>query len=142
MSKAIKFSDNVYLDSDSVAFKKQKLTDILTYSQQEQLIGKWTDGRNLYRKVLTFNDSVSNSQSNTFPHNISNARFIMIKNAFLYSPSDGITYSLPITLYGSNSYEDKLSIRADRTNITFFVATGWSAGWYKVVILEYTKNTD
>lgn len=112
------------------------------FSTEEQKIGTWIDGKPLYRKVMKFTNSITSSLVNQFSHGISNAEMVLIKNAWLYSPSNGVCYGLPITLYNSPTNEDKLSVKVDRTNVTFNVGTGWGDTWTKIVVLEYTKTTD
>lgn len=112
------------------------------FSTEEQKIGTWIDGKPLYRKVMQFTNSITSSLVNQFSHGISNAEMVLIKNAWLYSPSNGVCYGLPITLYNSPTNEDKLSVKVDRTNVTFNVGTGWGDTWTKIVVLEYTKTTD
>lgn len=112
------------------------------YSTEETKIGTWVAGQTLYRKVVIFSNSINSNLTNEFPHNIENANLVMIKNAYIYRTSDGACYPLPITLYDSNTIEDKLSVKADRTNIKFNVGAGWGDTWWKIIILEYTKTTD
>lgn len=112
-----------------------------TYSTEEQKIGSWVDGKTLYRKVMYFNTEISSAYNNKIEHNINNVDFIRIKEAHLYYPSKGYSLPLPITLYSSNTTFDNLSVRVDKNYVTFLSEGTWSTGWYKIVILEYTKTT-
>ena len=118
----------------------EKKKDI--YTNEEVEIGTWIDGKPLYGKTIIMHDNIVSSSNNIFPHNIENAKLVMIRNAYTYEPNNGKCVPLPVTLYDSSTNEDKLSISCDRTNIRFNVASGWGTGWYKIVILEYTKTTD
>lgn len=115
-----------------------------TYSYDEIVVGKWVNGKPLYRKVMIFNDTISQSQTNEFPHGIENVNFIMIKNAYLMNHVVDLRniYPLPVTLYESNTQTDFCAIKVDRKKIKFYTNGGWNTGWTKVVILEYTKTTD
>lgn len=55
--QSIKLKDNKYLDSMSIVHKKIKLNDILTYSINEIRVGKWIDGKDIYRKVIVNNNT-------------------------------------------------------------------------------------
>lgn len=112
------------------------------YSREEQVIGTWVSGKPLYRKVMIFNTSINSDAENKFAHGIENAEFVRIKEAHIYNVSAGYSLPLPVTLYSSNTSFDHLNIRVDRTYVQFFLETTFGNGWYKVVILEYTKTTD
>ena len=119
----------------------KNIPDPTLYSNEEKIIGTWVAGQPLYRKVMIFNTAIDSANSeNKFAHNIENANLVMVKNAFMYYFSKGTCFPLPITLYKSNTAEDKLSIYADREYIYFNVGTSWDYNFYKVVVLEYTKN--
>lgn len=127
MAKTLKLKNDIFIAND-------------LYQTTERIIGKWVNGETLYRKCLIFNDPIEKNDVTQIPHQIENAKLVMVKNAFVYNPNNnGKCYPLPVTLYESNTSTDYFSVKADRTNITFLVATGWGSGWYKVVILEYTK---
>lgn len=62
MGKSIKFRNDIYLDTRSIAHNNVLLSNILNYSKDEVKIGKWVNGKNLYRKVLDFDYFPDNSQ--------------------------------------------------------------------------------
>ena len=128
---------NLMQDNIEDAIQKSEV-----YSKEEQVIGTWVDGKPLYRKVMVFNDAIDSEWENKFAHNIENAKFVRIKEAHIYDSTTGYSLPLPITLYGSNTVFDHLNVRVDRTHVWFLVNTAWGTGWYKVVVLEYTKTTD
>lgn len=64
MSKSIKLSNNMFIDSKGVDYKhtnlettidgiNDKLNNVGVYSSNEIEVGKWTDGKTIYRKVIT-----------------------------------------------------------------------------------------
>lgn len=65
----------------------------------------------------------------------------MIARAFMYK-SGNITYTIPVTLYNSNTTEDKVAVSISGSNIKLFVGSAWNTTWTKVIVLEYTKTTD
>ena len=129
-------------DAYSCEYVNEKLNTINSFSTEERVIGTWFDGRKLYSKDVTFISSIHSSESNQFAHGISNADMVLIDRAWIFNTATYISYHLPITLYNSSTSEDKLSIKADRKNITFNVGTGWGEGWQKIIRLVYTKTTD
>lgn len=71
MGKIIKFNNNIYLDSTSIVHNLIPLSDILNYSDKELKVGKWIDGKTLYRKSVVFG-SFPNDSSKLISHNITN----------------------------------------------------------------------
>ena len=145
------FGLNKKINASDVAVKKNNkgvtlndyLDNLNEYSTEETVIGKWLDGIPLYQKVITFDNTISISyDDNTFIHNISNIDIIFVKNAFVYSKNEKRFYSIPVTLYNSNTATDDLNIMVDREKINFYVKSGWNTAWQKVIILNYTKTTD
>lgn len=145
------FGLNKKINASDVAVKKNNkgvtlndyLDNLNEYSTEETVIGKWIDGKPLYQKVITFDNTISISyDDNTFIHNISNIDIIFVKNAFVYSKNEKRFYSIPVTLYNSNTATDDLNIMVDREKINFYVKSGWNTAWQKVIILNYTKTTD
>lgn len=145
------FGLNKKINANDIAVKKNNkgvtlndyLDNLNEYSTEETVIGKWIDGKPLYQKVITFDNTISISyDDNTFIHNISNIDIIFVKNAFVYSKNEKRFYSIPVTLYNSNTATDDLNIMVDREKINFYVKSGWNTAWQKVIILNYTKTTD
>ena len=145
------FGLNKKINASDVAVKKNNkgvtlndyLDNLNEYYTEETVIGKWIDGKPLYQKVITFDNTISISyDDNTFIHNISNIDIIFVKNSFVYSKNEKRFYSIPVTLYNSNTATDDLNIMVDREKINFYVKSGWNTAWQKVIILNYTKTTD
>ena len=61
MAKSIKFKNDNYIDSTGVVHNKTKLSDILNYSTEPILIGKWIDGKKKVYKKVIYNDNESTS---------------------------------------------------------------------------------
>lgn len=143
LNKKINASDVVVKKNNKGVTLNDYLDNLNEYSTEETVIGKWIDGKPLYQKVITFDNTISISyDDNTFIHNISNIDIIFVKNAFVYSKNEKRFYSIPVTLYNSNTATDDLNIMVDREKINFYVKSGWNTAWQKVIILNYTKTTD
>ena len=109
------------------------------YSETEQVIGTWTDGKPLYQKTINFG-SLPNAIEKRVLHNISNidkiVRILGIYNwddewgSFDYSPNDttNIGYGLG---FGVDSTNIIVRPKLDMSNVT-----------ESYVTLQYTKTTD
>lgn len=105
------------------------------YSTEEQVIGKWIDGKPLYRKVINWG-ALPNTTTVTRDHNILNANFVKIEGYGLY---DGACIPLPFT--AMTDLHDQISIRVTATQV--YVMTGSDRSVFNgIIILEYTKTTD
>lgn len=104
-----------------------------TYSENEQRIGTWIDGKPIYRKVITYTGIIKEG-NNEFKHGIQNLELIV--DAKMKCISDKIIF--PYAIRGINTNID----RYDDTKFTV-----WSSGdsWNSrtwAFVLEYTKTTD
>lgn len=115
------------------------------YSTEEQVIGKWIDGRNLYRKVVVYsNTNIIGANSKTvnidIPHNILN--FKQAINVSAVDPLGG--YILPsLASSEGNIANSSTSIHTvDTSNIKLRIINNtWGPRtWY--ITLEYIKTTD
>lgn len=132
-----------FSNSDISAYTCNYLNERLKYSETETVIGEWM-GKPLYQKVLKITSTV-NSDNTDFAHGIENVDLIFVKEAFVNQTQgdyNGWTYPIPVTLYMSNTEEDKLSVAVSRWGVRFFVQTAWGTSWIKYVVLNYTKTTD
>ena len=111
----------------------EKNSIINNYSTGEQVIGKWIDGKPLYRKTLSF--TAPNSGGENHAYNIENVDIIWVDSGSSYfqaNNSYGATY--PITDYDWHVYVNKTNVRAEADSDR-------SYGTMVVTIL-YTKTTD
>lgn len=104
-----------------------------TYSENEQQIGTWIDGKPIYRKVITYTGDIKEG-NNEFKHGIQNLELIV--DAKMKCLSDKVIFPYAIRNVCTN---------IDRYDDTKF--TVWSTGdsWSSrtwAFILEYTKTTD
>ena len=107
------------------------------YSEDEMVIGKWIDGKPIYRKVIVTTNAL-NTTTVTINHNIEN--FEHIVNCYGYAPFGTSQY-----LFGAveeNKYINIASVDASTFKIK--VAESWLNSFTEgcVTILEYTKTTD
>lgn len=113
-----------------------------TYSDEEQVIGTWRDGKPLYRKVIEYMQTNTIGKENditniTIPHNINN--FKQIVNCSVVSSLGNILPILndtnSVTQSSNISFIDENGIKLRIINVTLAARI-----WY--ITLEYTKTTD
>ena len=108
-----------------------------TYSTTEQIVGKWIDGKNIYRKVITTTEAL-NTNTVTINHNIEN--FEHVVRCYGYIP-----YGTSQYLFGAqegSTYADIASV--EPTAIKVKIGSNWLNSFTEgcVIIIEYTKTTD
>lgn len=108
------------------------------YSEEERMIGRWTDGKPLYQKVLTI-PNLPNATSADYPHGIQNVDNIWVSDGVAKNTQTGSSCQLNNTA-SNNVYQ--WVTNADRTNVSIWAGTDRRAFDYVKVILKYTKTTD
>lgn len=115
------------------------------YSTEETKIGKWIDGKNLYRKVVVYTPNKTigaegTSSAIAIPHNISNLSQCIHCEMF-----NSNQYRFPYGNGDSSGQITKLTIvnRIDNDYINIRTINDfWGASNIFYFILEYTKTTD
>ncbi len=101
-----------------------------TYSTTETKIGKWTDGRDLYRKVIPWT-FLNTNQWNNIEHHISYYEIVNLI-ATMYYPANANFYSIPNDVVPE--------IRIDTTYFGYyFTNSNFSYSATGHVVIEYTK---
>lgn len=116
------------------------------YSTTEKIIGKWIDGKPLYRKTITFTTMIKFNEITSIAHNIENAKniFIDFGASFMEAnigANNYLSYNLPIIGYVDN-LTDKVYCYVNSTDINFYANGNWDTNWTKHITLNYTKTTD
>lgn len=124
-------------DGDTVPDGYEEVSD---YSTDEIEIGTWIDGKPLYRKVVQFNTLINANEQYSIAHNIANADFIYVSKAY-FTLDTGLSVTIPETGVYSG-FNEKTYAHVDKTYIYVCSNGGWSKGWTKTIVLEYTKTTD
>ena len=111
------------------------IQEISVYSTNELEIGKWIDGKPLYRKAISFG-ALPNNTTKSMAHNISNLKRVVKLEGFAGSSQNlgGITLphatGTPIALY------------ADNTNVNVKTNNDATAYTEAYIYVYYTKTTD
>ena len=118
-----------------------------TYSTNEIIVGKWINGKPIYRKTVEFSTSTLSAGENYVSHGLQNIELLMVNKdwSFLVDTHDGIT----VWQFGNsvNSNASALSqyscniVWTNASTISIYIGSGLSPK--KVIItFEYTKTTD
>ena len=107
------------------------------YSTTEKIIGKWIDGKPIYRKVL--NVGTVTTQKAYFTHNIANiGKLVNLYGTF--NRNDNVQQTMPGNYTNWETYLYDISSIEVTIN---FSDNQWSRNPYDIVIvMEYTKTTD
>lgn len=153
-NKSIKFKDNHYIDSTGVVHNRGLLSTLLNnildditylknrcvYSTNEIAIGKWIDGKTLYRKVLTGTKASSSDEiSLSTPTNINTMVDVKIQ-----AKNDTEAMSIPnisISYASGNTYRGYTYLNNNATwnkNHVYIVGVTNFTSFHAVI--EYTKN--
>lgn len=134
MSRSLKLQNDNYLDISSIVYNQVPLINMLTFSTEEHIVGKWKDGKNLYEKTLNFKTPSFEGGWGlciSFPAEISLKKIDgMLENTF------------PVPFYISSNEYLNLKRYDDGTYHGIQVNTkGYTNKNIEVTIL-YTKTTD
>ena len=130
----IDLDNDKILRSENVEYNNQFLKDYLdkgtVYSNEEQKIGKWTNGKTLYRKVITGTVPKSDYYP-TVDTGITNlSTVISLQLLLTYGESKQYFSSSRYTYYLSKDNENKITVVSPDVDGDV------------MVIIEYTKTTD
>ncbi len=141
MSKSIKFSNDIYLDSSSVVHNKKKLSEILNtkdvYSNNEIKTNKiWIDGKPIYRKVITGVFTYSENTDITI-ETLSEVNEIIEIGG--YSMANGFYWKIN-SVYKNTYWLSSFFLTTSKT-LKINGSSQFTNAPYKVII-EYTKTTN
>ena len=137
----IKYEPTYYMELNQDAYINQYCD---TYSTDEKIVGKWVDGKPVYRKVVPVTLPSDTNGTNT-AHGISNMDTLVNYSLTWYDTLDGAWYDRFRLWEGSygiamemNINGTYINIGSNRTN-----TINWTSRTSKAyATLEYTKTTD
>ena len=129
MGKTVRLQDETYIAND-------------LYSTNERIIGKWIDGKSLYRKVCISTNVTLNSQATL--ESISSIKEVTKISAMAINSSG---FSVAIPTFWSNDLTNQnnkvwVDVGSSRGTIKYQFNSWWTNMAKIIVILEYTKTTD
>ncbi len=121
---------------DKIDILSNSVSALADYSTTEQVIGKWTDGKPIYRKTIDIGQLPVATTKNV-AHGVANIGKIMSATGFSFD-NGGSCLALPLV---SGTPEYSIAVWCDSTNVK--VSTYIDRSTYSGYInLEYTKTTD
>ena len=124
--------------NSTISSLSDKIDESESFSSTEKVIGKWIDGKPLYRSVVN-TGALPNNTTKTIPHGISNIK----KITFLHGIGHNLITDGYIPLpYASVTASQTLMIYASVENIYFLTQADLSNYTESYMIVEYTKTTD
>lgn len=106
------------------------------YSEEERMIGRWTDGKPLYQKTVVIDNPVSTGATTSIAHGIADVESIVDIYGGAYLGSTCID----LNSFGSSNYYTL--IYASQTNISYELKWGSSTFTKILATIQYTKTTD
>jgi hypothetical protein len=129
---------NAYSESESNAYSCDYINDALDYSTDEvNTHKKWIDGKDIYRKVLSYSSSYTNTGSRTITHNLGIDTYT--KEVYGHLKYSGLTF--PVPRYANDG--NNIGVSSISSNsLIIDVATAITSYSNLILELEYTKITD
>ena len=125
---------NSQSSSNKDTYSCDYINSLNTYSTTEQVVGKWIDNKQIYRKVLTGTATTTNTTIDTSA-NVSSMNIIKI-DGWIYKSA---TIQQQIGTYASDG--NSSGIYVDNNGLKLLLPSAWVPCTYTAII-EYTKTTD
>lgn len=106
------------------------------YSETEQVIGTWIDGKPLYRKTIIMNELGSGTTSVTLPNDLK--MITSFKGALINKNDNKVMRTLP---FSDNTSSNNIRVDSDGTYLRVITYADWT-NYIPYVTIEYTKSTD
>lgn len=139
INKDLRVTDGAYYNLDLDTIAKNGI-----YSTDEIVVGRWIDGKPIYRKVY-YNGNYSQAAKSTKDISFSLPNFKTLVSAYgSITAGDGVFNEFPIPWANATGMEYSASF-GGITSTGFKITTGSGTVWsnYKVyIVFEYTKITD
>lgn len=111
------------------------------YSTDEAVIGRWIDGRNLYRKVFNIGQLNGTGGTTSKPHGIANFDRAIRLYGSARNTSLESRYTIGLPYPAVSSTQPTISLQSNKTSIQVYHPS--DAGNYSaVVVMEYIKVAD
>lgn len=118
-----------------------------TYSTNETIVGKWINGKPIYRKTVEFSTSTLSAGENYVSHGLQNIELLMVNKdwSFFVDDHDGVAsiWQLGNSVNMNASAFSQYSCNVVWTNtstISIYIGSGLSLKKL-IITFEYTKTT-
>lgn len=126
--------DVIQLDSEEAGIIVENAEE---YSYDEQVIGKWVNGKPLYRKTINIG-ALPNKATKTINHNIADISTIVR----LYGYATNYTNYIPLPYSHSDTIGLSVVLYATKTQVGVQTGADRSAYAQAEITIEYVKSTD
>lgn len=116
------------------------LNEKFNYSTDEQIIGKWIDGKTLYRKTFVFTGITATSANVSFS-SLNTSETVMIDSSHSYVSTSG-NFSLPVNMYHTSTDYIRAYVHNRDKNLFIEFGSVYTMSKNIYVTLKYTKTTD
>ena len=111
-------------------------TPTVHYSENEQVIGTWINGKPLYECTLTLG-ALPNNAIKTVPHGIANVDLIFVSDSFFQTGAGASSY----LNFTNDTTAGQIEILVNKTNVEIWAGTDRTS-WNGYATVRYTKTTD
>ena len=110
----------------------------LNFSTEEQVVGTWIDGKNLYQKTINCGQ-LANKSSITIPHGVQNLKYVSKIEGII---TDGNGWYSPLSYTHDTSKDCDISVCVSGANIIISGRNANNSHLTAIVSMQYTKTTD
>ena len=114
-----------------------------TYSTNETVVGKWIDGKPIYRKTMEFSNL--SAGENAIPHGLQNIELLMVNKtwSFIIDERDTVTiWQLGNSNQAPNFSQYSCNVVWTNTSaVSIYIGSGLNPKKL-IITFEYTKTTD
>lgn len=139
--KIVDLDNNIFIRSECIEYNdkdlKEQLDNKFNYSTEEQVIGKWKNGKNIYQKIISF--EIGDNSNLSIDYNISNIDEIWINESGSFITSNLETLS--INWYYAENDWCRTWVHKNLQKIRFKSPSSLGIRTCNVC-LNYTKTTD
>lgn len=131
--------ENVILEEIVISATDDKNSTLIDniYSTEETIIGKWINGKNVYRKVIDFGQ-LPNNADKSVTTGLNNVNYIN-----MYGFATNGTQYFPLNLIRIGTTNQNYEISSYINNNSILISTGVDRSTFTaIIVLEYTKSTD
>ena len=126
------------LEIGNTGISLEKIANNCVYSTEEKVVGKWIDGKLIYRKLL-IGSAIGSNSSIQIPTGVSNIKSILNTSGWGLSGTNWF----PLSRAHSSTFNYQITFYYYGAGNRFEVETGSSLSLSSIyIVMEYTKTTD
>ena len=112
------------------------------FSTEEQIVGKWIDGKPLYQKTIDCG-ALPNTTSKDINHNIADVERIWLYSGVAWGTVDTEIMPLPyLVVSSSGATNSAVGVTVNRVRIRITTGSDRTSYTNSYITIQYTKTTD